>query len=91
MTRLRQSLSIPWRRIGDEIILAPQGREDFDQLSDTAAVVWRLLETPSSREGLVETLAELYSLPPEGIAADVERLVADLLKRGAIEEIPGSA
>lgn len=90
MTSLRQSPSIPWRRVGDEIILAPPGRDDFDRLSQTAAVVWSLLETPCSLEGLITTLAEMYSLPTEGIATDVGALVSDLLERGAIEEIPGT-
>ncbi|MGH2554331.1 MAG: PqqD family protein [Actinomycetota bacterium] len=87
-TRLRQSPSTPWRRVGDEILLAPPSRDDFDQLSGTAAVVWSVLEEPCSREELVTELAEMYSIPPEGIVADVGTLLADLLQRGVIEEIP---
>jgi len=81
-----QSPCTPWRRIGNEIILAPQGREDFDHLSETAAVVWSLLETPCSLDDLVGAVAQLYSVPAEAIATDVEALVADLLERGTIQE-----
>jgi hypothetical protein len=87
VTRFAQSSSTPWRRVGGDIILAPAGRDDFDQLSGTAAVVWSMLETPSSLADLRDSLAELYAVPPESIAADVDSLVADLTKRGAIREI----
>jgi hypothetical protein len=90
MTRFAQSSSIPWRQIGDDIILAPAGRDDFDQLSGTAAVVWSILETPASLESLVSTLAEIYAVPAEEIDTDVRALVADLVQRGAIREIRGN-
>jgi coenzyme PQQ synthesis protein D (PqqD) len=90
MSQLRQSPSTPWRRVGYEIILAPPGRDDFDELSETAAVVWSILETPCSLEELVKNLADVYSVPTDEIAADVGALVADLISRGAIEEIDGS-
>ena len=87
MTLLTHSTSTPWRRVGDDIILAPIGREDFDHLSGTAAVVWSLLDTPCTMGELVDALAEIYSVPAEGIAGDVEVLVADLLERGAVREV----
>jgi hypothetical protein len=87
LSRLTQSSSIPWRRVGDDIMLAPPGRDEFDRLSGTAAVVWSILETPCSLEDLVSTLAELYSVPAQEIATDVEALVADLQERGAIRQI----
>jgi Coenzyme PQQ synthesis protein D (PqqD) len=85
LSLLRHAPSIPWRRVADDIILAPPGRDDFDQLSGTAAVIWGILATPSSLEQLVRTLADLYSIPPERISKDVDALVADLIGRGAIE------
>jgi len=88
LSRLARSPSVPWRRIGDDVILAPAGRDDFDQLSGTAAVVWSFLDTPRSREQLVSELAEMYAGPPEGIGTDVGALVADLIERGAIAELP---
>lgn len=88
MTKFAQSSSTPWRRVGADIILAPAGRDDFDQLSGTAAVVWDMLETPSSLPELTESLAELYAVSPTSIAADVDALVADLTRRGALREIP---
>jgi hypothetical protein len=84
---LRRSTSTPWRRIGSEVILAPRARDDFDQLSPTAAAVWSVLESPCSLEELVESLAEAYSVEPEEISPDVAALVSELLHRGVIEEM----
>lgn len=88
MSRFAQSGSTPWRRVGDDILLAPAGRDDFDHLSGTAAVLWNLLDTPSTLEVLVASLSELYSVPAESIASDVGAMVADLTRRGAIREVP---
>jgi coenzyme PQQ synthesis protein D (PqqD) len=90
VSRLRQSPSTPWRRVGNEIILAPRGRDDFDRLSETASFVWSILETPCTLEDLVEAVAETYSVPAEGIAPDIGALVADLLEKGVIEEVNGT-
>jgi hypothetical protein len=88
LTRLRQSTSVPWRRVGGDILLAPPGQVGFDHLSGTAAVVWLVLETPSTRDELLNTLAELYSIRPDDIAGDVDALLEDLHKRGVILETP---
>lgn len=88
MTQFVQSPSTPWRRVGYDILLAPEGRDDFDHLSGTAAVVWSLLDTPATLQSLLDVLGELYLVPGDSIAADVGSLVADLIRRGAIREIP---
>jgi coenzyme PQQ synthesis protein D (PqqD) len=73
--------------VGGDILLAPAGRDDFDQLSGTAAVSWSILETPCSLEELLRTLSDVYSIPPESIAAEVGALVTDLSERGLVEEL----
>jgi len=83
---LVHSSSTPWRRVGNDILLAPIGREDFDHLSGTAAVVWSLLETPRDLDDLVSTLSEMYAVPADEIAADVKELVDSLVMQGVLEE-----
>jgi hypothetical protein len=85
VSRLAQSPSIPQRRIGDDFLLAPLGRDDFDHLSGTAAVVWTLLETPCTKAELIDELAGMYSASADGIGADVEVLIADLIEKGAVQ------
>jgi len=77
--------------VGDQILLAPPGREDLDQLSGTAATVWILLEEPQTLQELVSTLGELYNTPVQAIRASVEQLVNDLVSRGSIRQVEGLA
>jgi hypothetical protein len=85
--RLRQSPSTPWRRVGGEVVLAPPGREDFDVLAGTGAVVWELLDEPRTVAEVVGVLAELYGMAEGDIDGDVGELVSALVQTGAIEEI----
>lgn len=87
MILLRQSSAILTRRVGPEILIAPLDTEGCERLSETAASVWDLLESPRTFSELIATLAHLYSVTPAAIAADVENLIDELLRRGVIERI----
>lgn len=89
--RFRRSASTLWREVGGEILLAPPGREDLDQLSGTAATVWILLEEPQTIQELVSTLGDLYNTQAEAITAEVEQLVYDLVSRGSIRQVEDQA
>ena len=86
---LRHSASTPWRRVGSEIVLAPAGRDDFEVLQGTGAVVWELLEDPSTEAELLSALAEIYSIAEVQIATDVGALLATLVDMGAVEQTEG--
>jgi len=87
MISLRRSPGVLSRRVGRDVLLAPPESEDFERLSETAASAWELLESPRTVSELIETLAALYEVTPATIALDVERLVEELLRRGAIERV----
>lgn len=50
-------------------------------------MAWELLDTPRAIGELVGELAAIYQQDPARIRSDVTVLVAELLRRGAIEEI----
>jgi hypothetical protein len=84
---LRQSPSTPWRRVGDSVILAPPGRNDFDLLTGVGALVWEILEVPATMDELTVTLADVCDAGDADIGAEVGPLVEGLLRTGAIERI----
>ena len=86
---LRHSPSTPWRRVGSEIVLAPAGRDDFEVLQGSGAVVWELLEDPSTEAELLSSLAEIYSISEVQIATEVSALLATLMEMGAVEQTEG--
>jgi hypothetical protein len=87
VTRFVRSPVALSRRVGGELLLAAPGRTEVDRLSDSAGAVWSLLEEPMAAPALVTTLSEAYGVPEERIAADVEALLADLVRRGWVEEV----
>jgi hypothetical protein len=62
----------PWRRVGDDVLIAPRGRDDFDLLTGVAARAWLLLERDVSAQEL---------------DADFRDGLADLRSRGLVEEV----
>jgi hypothetical protein len=84
-TLLRRSPRALWRSVGAEVLLTAREREDFDHLSETAGIVWQILEVPMALENLVQALGDVYGLPPGDIFDDVRRLVRDLRESGWIE------
>jgi len=75
------------RSFGDEVLLAMRDRPDVDQLSGTAAEVWRVLGVPSSMSELTSTLADRYGAPRDVIERDVASLLADLTERGLLIQV----
>jgi hypothetical protein len=69
------------------VILAPPGREDFDVLSGSGAVIWELVDEPCTMAELLGSLAQMYGTADQDIRGDVDVLVKSLLHIGAIEEI----
>lgn len=79
--------SMLWRNVAERVVLAPPGREDFEELSPTAAAAWRILEMPRTFPELADALAETYDVPQGQIAGDIRRLMESLISRGAVEMV----
>jgi len=84
---LVRSPAMLWRNLGERVVLAPPGAEDFEELSPTAAAAWRMLEAPRTLPELTDALAATYRVPPDDIVDDVRSLVEDLIDRSAIEMV----
>jgi Coenzyme PQQ synthesis protein D (PqqD) len=78
---------VPWRNIGDDVLLAPTDRHDLECLSATGGAVWRCLAAPRDLADLVTELAETFGLDPTAITADVEDLLGTMCQRGLVAQI----
>jgi hypothetical protein len=45
---------VPWRRVGEEILVARPGREEIESLTGPAAMVWLLVDSPTTVAGMLE-------------------------------------
>jgi Coenzyme PQQ synthesis protein D (PqqD) len=68
----------PWRRVGEAVLVAPRGRDDFEQLNGLAAAVW--LELDAHRP--VRELGQALGGP-----ADLDDVLQQLRTRGLVEEV----
>jgi len=81
----RQAQSTMSRRVGDDVVVAVAGREDFDFLSGPAATVWSMLDKPRSSADLVDSLGRIYDIPARTIEEGVAKVLAHLVDRAALE------
>lgn len=86
-TWLIRSPSALTRAVGSDVLLTAPGRDDVVRLGGTAGAVWGLMESPQTISSLVDALTRRYRADPKTIAADVERLVSELLEQGWAEAV----
>lgn len=75
------------RTVAGEVLVTAVGHQEVDRLSPTAVAVWALLEEPATIDTVVDELTRVFDAPRERIADDVEALLADLDRRGWVEEV----
>lgn len=76
-----------WNAVPGELVLLNADLGAYYALDEVGADIWRLLlETPSVAEAKTR-LADRYEAAPETIAADMDRLVADLLESKLLVQV----
>jgi hypothetical protein len=87
MMRFVQSKDVAWNFLGENIIAFNLGGEKmFHNLNASAAVVFKALENPKTREELIATMLEEFDVSAEAASSDVEALLQDMkLKQLIIE------
>ena len=76
----------PGLRLRSEAPALDEETLEYVAASPTAARLWRALAAGSDRDSLVAGLVESYEVPQAAAAADVDRFLAELRKRGLLEE-----
>jgi hypothetical protein len=67
-----------------EAVLLNMDTKDYFRLNATAACVWKGLERGLDRQGLVDELCASFEVEPAEAAAELDRLLAELERRGLI-------
>jgi len=70
--------------VGDEAVILDTQSGYFFQLNRTAALVWTLLEAPTSVDELCARMAEAHSVDPAVCRGDMMDFIADMRDRGLI-------
>jgi hypothetical protein len=86
-TRLVRAPEVLWRAGAFGVVLAVPGREPLT-LAGTGRALWDALAEPVTPADLVAGLADAFGADPEVVAADIEPVLAELGRVGALEELP---
>ena len=83
--RLRQD-GLTSHVVGDEVVVLDLQGSAYFKANGSGTVLWELLREPRTREELRDGLIERYGIDADLAASDVANFIADLQRRGMIEE-----
>ncbi len=87
----RRAPGISTVQIGETLFLASDATGQLVELNAVGALVWDLLADADTPQSIAKIVAETFAAPPEVVAGDIARLLADLTAAGfAIEASPRS-
>ena len=72
---------------GDDLLVLDLDSKQCFALNETAAFIWRLLETPKSLEEIAQELHRTYDVGPLKAQTAVASLLDELLSQGLIDEL----
>jgi len=73
-----------WRHSLDAVVLLPPGASDPLTLAGTGAILWELLEEPTSMGELVAALVARFDTDPDVVEADLLPVLDELVAIGAV-------
>ena len=78
-----------WRRTTAGVVLLPPGAEQPVYLAGAAALVWDVLEEPTTAADVTDLLAQACAEDPARIRADIDAVLDELTALGVSERDGG--
>ena len=76
--------------VDDQLIVYDPMREQAHLLNHSAAAVWSAASSATSTGELTTLVADQFTVEPDEIDGDVQRVVLDLIDRGLLRSAPPS-
>ena len=77
---------VRWREIDDDVVAVDIDRSTYLSTNGSGALLWLELAQGTTRDQLVERLAQAYLIDSDRAAADVDAFLSDLNGQGLLEE-----
>ena len=77
---------VHWREVDDDVVAVNIDRSTYLSTNGSGALLWLELAGGTTRERLVERLAQAYLIDGERAAADVDNFLSELNGQGLLEE-----
>jgi hypothetical protein len=78
-------------KVGDELVMMSAEKGNYIGLSEVAARIWELIETPREVDAVCGELQKEFEVEPEVCRAEVETFLNELVTYGAIALDPPPA
>jgi hypothetical protein len=76
---------VRWREIDDDVVAVDLDQSTYLSTNGSGALLWLELAGGTTRERLVERLAQAYLIDSDRAAADVDRFLTELNGQGLLE------
>lgn len=83
--KLRQD-RVHWREIDEEVIAVDVDSSTYLSTNGSGALLWLELAQGTTRDALVERLAQAYLIGSERAESDVDAFLAELSGQGLLED-----
>lgn len=77
---------VRWREIDDDVVAVDIDRSTYLSTNGSGALLWLELAQGTTRDQLVERLAQAYLIDSDRAAADVDAFLSDLNGQGLLED-----
>ncbi|HEX7254740.1 MAG TPA: PqqD family protein [Gaiellaceae bacterium] len=77
---------VRWREIDDDVVAVDIDRSTYLSTNGSGALLWMELVGGTTREALVERLAQAYLIDNDRAESDVDSFLSDLNGHGLLEE-----
>ena len=77
---------VHWREIDSEVVAVDVDSSTYLSTNGSGALLWLELARGTTRDALVERLAQAYLLDDERAASDVDDFLGELRGQGLLEE-----
>lgn len=77
---------VRWREVDEDVVAVDVDRSTYLSTNGSGALLWLELAGGTTRDRLVERLAQAYLIDDERAAADVDDFLSELNGQGLLEE-----
>lgn len=87
MSKFVQSKDVAWNYLGEKIIAFNlNGEKQFHDLNESAAVIFKTLQAPSSRTDLIQILLAEFEVSEQEAGTDIDDILIEFKNKKLITE-----
>jgi len=86
-SRVQRKADLPWKQLGDTVVLLDLVSGDFLELDDVGSWIWNRLDGSQTLADHADALAREYGIDADTARSDLIGFVGDLRDKGLIDRV----